>query len=64
MRRMNALISDLESAVPLERREGLKRWKLNLAASIKKHFDDPDDQQRASTADRQGLGTSRRQSVA
>jgi uncharacterized membrane protein len=64
MRRMNALISDLESAVPLERREGLKRWKLNLAASIKKHFDDPDDQQRASTADRQGLGISRRQSVA
>jgi hypothetical protein len=61
---MNALISDLESTVPIERREGLKRWKISLASSIKKHFDDPDDQQRALIADRQGLGTSRRQSVA
>jgi len=64
MRRMNALISDLESTVPIERREGLKPWKISLASSIKKHFDDPDDQQRALIADRQGLGTSRRQSVA
>jgi uncharacterized membrane protein len=64
MRRMNALINDLLSAAPVERREALRRWKLRLYASIKKHFEDPEDQQRALMADRQGLGVSRRQSVA
>jgi uncharacterized membrane protein len=64
MRRMNALINDLLAAAPVERRETLRRWKLRLYASIKKHFEDPDDQQRALMADRQGLGVSRRQSVA
>lgn len=64
MRRMNALINDLLSAAPVERREALRRWKLSLYASIKKHFEDPEDQQRALMADRQGLGVSRRQSVA
>lgn len=64
MRRMHALISDLDSTVPVERREALRRWRVNLEASIQKHFDDPDDQQRASIADRQGIGVSRRRSVA
>jgi uncharacterized membrane protein len=64
MRRMNALVNDLLSAAPVERREALRRWKLRLYASIKKHFEDPDDQQLALMADRQGLGVSRRQSVA
>lgn len=64
MRRMNALLNDLLAAAPVERRETLRRWKLRLYASIKKHFEDPDDQQRALIADRQGLGVSRRQSVA
>ena len=64
MRRMNALINDLEAAVPIERRDGLQRWRKSLAASIDKHFDNPDDKRHASVADRQGLGASRRRSVA
>jgi uncharacterized membrane protein len=64
MRRMHALISDLDSTIPVERRDGLRRWRVKLEASIQKHFDDPDDRQRASIADRQGLGVSRRRSVA
>jgi len=64
MRRMNALISDLEIIVPYERREALKRWQKRLEASIDKHFDNPDDKQHASIADRQGLGIGRRRSVA
>jgi uncharacterized membrane protein len=64
MRRMNALVNDLLAAAPVERRETLRRWKLRLYASIKKHFEDPDAQQLALMADRQGLGVSRRQSVA
>jgi uncharacterized membrane protein len=64
MRRMNALIDDLEAAVPIERRDGLQRWQKSLDASIDKHFDNPDDKRHASIADRQGLGASRRRSVA
>jgi uncharacterized membrane protein len=64
MRRMNALISDLEAVVPAERREALRRRKSTLEASIEKHFNDPDDKQQALVADRQGLGISRRRSAA
>ena len=64
MRRMNALISDLDAMVPAERREALRRRKSALEASIEKHFHDPEDKQHALVADRQGLGISRRRSAA
>ena len=64
MRRMNALISDLDAIVPPERREALQQRKISLAASIEKNFNDPEDKKHAMVADRQGLGISRRRSAA
>jgi len=61
---LRTLISDLEASVPVERREPLKRWQTTLSTSIRKHIADPEEQKRASVADRQGLGVSRRRSVA
>jgi uncharacterized membrane protein len=64
MRRMNALCIDLIAAVPSERREALRHWHARLQTSIERHFDDPDEKRDASTADRQGLGVSRRRPAA
>lgn len=64
MRRMNALIVDLLYLAPIERRDGLRSWQRSLDASIQRTFPDAEERQRASVADRQGLGISRRQSAA
>ena len=56
MRRMMALIASLTATLPPERHPELKRWELRLRGSIKRSFEDVEDQQIAAIADRQGLG--------
>jgi uncharacterized membrane protein len=60
MRRMKALIGDLSTLLPFERREALEYWLGRLDRTVAKHFQDPDEQAQASVSDRQGLGISRR----
>lgn len=59
MRRMNALISDLVSALPSERRTALRYWSVRLKATIARSFPDEDAWVEASQEDRQGLGVPR-----
>jgi uncharacterized membrane protein len=59
MRRMNALVSDLLAAVPVERRSALKCWEERLEQSIDRHFVEADEKREASAEDRQGFGVSR-----
>ncbi len=59
MRRMNALLDDLISAVPDARRPALNVWQGRLRVSITRSFADGPDRQDASTDDRQGLGVPR-----
>jgi len=60
MRRMKALIADLSSLVPEERRPALAYWKERLDRTVTTHFTDPVELEQASVEDRQGLGVSRR----
>jgi uncharacterized membrane protein len=59
MRRMNALLTELIAALPVERRPALGYWKYRLRTSIERHFPDLDQRRDASAGDRQGLGVSR-----
>jgi len=59
MRRMNALISDLNSAVPEERRLALRYWCARLRATVAISFVDGEERTEASKEDRQGLGVPR-----
>ena len=60
MRRMNALVSDLLQAVPVERRPALERWHGRLRRSVSASFHDAGQRAAASVEDRQGLGVPRR----
>ena len=60
MRRMNALISDLVSALPQERHQPLLQYRQRLEATIAKSFENAEDRREASVEDRQGLGSPRR----
>lgn len=59
MRRMNALISDLISVLPEERRPALRYWCSRLKATIARSFEDGEQRMEASKEDRQGLGVPR-----
>jgi len=59
MRRMNALVSELLSIMPEERRPALLQWQQRLQATIASTFQDREDILDASQEDRQGIGTSR-----
>jgi uncharacterized membrane protein len=59
MRRMRALLSDLEKQVPPERRPALERYLERVDNGIRRTFEDADDRRDALEADRQGLGLSR-----
>jgi len=59
MRRMKALIADLLTVVPPERRAGLSYWQGRLQTSIARSFEDAEEKLSASGEDRQGLGVSR-----
>ena len=60
MRRMKALLSELLSILPEERRPALKFWQERLEITIESTFRDRQDVLDASHEDRQGLGSSRR----
>jgi len=60
MRRMMALVGDLSSRLPEERRAELRHWQ-RLQATIARSFEDVEEKQEASVEDRQGLGVPRRQ---
>lgn len=60
MRRMKALISELLSMLPEERRPALHYWQARLQSTVEKAFSDAEDILDASDEDRQGLGSSRR----
>jgi uncharacterized membrane protein len=60
MRRMNALVSDLISALPQERHKELRHYQLRLDTTIARTFEDAEDRRQASVEDRQGLGNPQR----
>jgi uncharacterized membrane protein len=59
MRRMRALLSDLEEQVPKERRPALERYLERVDTGIRRTFEDADDRNDALQPDRQGLGLAR-----
>ena len=59
MRRMNALLVALISALPDERVPALQEWQRRLDASIARSFDAREERLEAAVADRQGLGAPR-----
>jgi len=60
MRRMNALVNQLISLLPEERRPALCHWQKRLQSTIERTYSDPQDKLDASDEDPQGLGSSRR----
>jgi uncharacterized membrane protein len=60
MRRMLALIADLDAAVPSERRSALGEWHAHLRRSVTANFPDAEYRSAALSEDRQGLGVTRR----
>jgi uncharacterized membrane protein len=56
MRRMNALIKNLTEVLPAERHEALRHWEERLRGTVARAFEDAEEKQDASVADRQGLG--------
>jgi len=56
---MKALVSDLISALPEERREPLKRHQKRLDSTIVRSFADSEEQLEAAVEDREGLGVPR-----
>ena len=59
MRRMRALIGDLLTALPQERRPALEHHRERLNATIARSFADEEEKLEASIEDRQGLGVPR-----
>jgi uncharacterized membrane protein len=60
MRRMMALVTELLSIMPEERRPALRYWRERLQSTVVGAFRDKEDVLDASHEDRQGLGSSRR----
>ena len=60
MRRMKALVIELISILPEERRPALRQWQERLQSTVERSFSDQQDKLEASTEDRQGLGSTRR----
>ena len=60
MRRMNALMSQLVSLLPEERRPALRLWQKRLQSTVERTYSDIQDKLDASDEDPQGLGSSHR----
>jgi uncharacterized membrane protein len=56
MRRMKALLDNLITLLPPDRRPALLYWEERLQGTINRAFEDPEERLAASVADRQGLG--------
>ena len=63
MRRMSALVSDLISVLPEERRPALMHWHERIQDTIARSFTDAEERYHASEEDRQGLGATCRRST-
>lgn len=61
MRRMMALIKNLQAVLPPERHPGLRHWNDRVRGSISRAFDDAEEKRDAAVADRQGLGVGQAQ---
>ncbi len=59
-RRMMALLADLVSGLPIERRAAVVHWEQRLQNTIARSFVDDEEKSEASVEDRQGLGVPRR----
>jgi uncharacterized membrane protein len=59
MRRLGALLDDLEEDVPPRRRQAVELHARRVQATIQRHFRDAFDRQDAEQVDRQGLGLGR-----
>jgi uncharacterized membrane protein len=60
MRRMKALVNDLSSRLPENRRAALRHWEERLQSTIARSFEDTEEKEEASVEDRQGLGVPRK----
>src|SRR5262249_28286484 len=60
MRRMKALMNQLISLLPEERRPALRNWQERLQSTIERTYSDRQDKLDASEEDSQGLGSARR----
>lgn len=60
MRRMKALMNQLISLLPEERRPALRHWRDRLQSAVEHTYSDAQDKLDASDEDAQGLGSSRR----
>ncbi len=58
MRRMKALVNELISILPEERIPALQKWQERLQTTVDRTYRDRQDKLDASSADRQGLGSS------
>jgi len=63
MRRMKALVNDLNSRLPENRRPALLHWEERLQTTIARSFEDAEEKLEASVEDRQGLGVPRKQAA-
>src|SRR5262245_26667951 len=59
MRRMKALVNQLISLLPEERRPALRHWQRRIQSTVERTYTDAEDKLEASDEDPQGLGTSR-----
>lgn len=59
MRRLRAVLEDLEDAAPPPRKPAVRSYRDRVANSILRAFADPQDQLNAGLSDRQGIGVSR-----
>jgi uncharacterized membrane protein len=60
MRRMKALVNELISILPEERKPALRHWQKRLQLTVERSFVDQFDKLDAFAEDRQGLGSTRR----
>jgi uncharacterized membrane protein len=63
MRRMKALVNELLTILPEERRPALRYWQERLRFTVESSFGDNEDKLAASAEDPQGLGSPRRTKV-
>jgi hypothetical protein len=57
---MKALLNQLISLLPEERRPALRHWQERLQSTVERTYSDTQDKLDASDSDPQGLGSSRR----
>lgn len=63
MRRMKALVNELISLLPEDRRPALRDWRERLQFTVERSFVDAVDKLDAFDEDRQGLGSTRRKTA-